>query len=269
MDYQKAFDRVPHSLIIKSLQLIWINNKVTAFTKKAMTYWRTRMRLHVENEIIETEDIKIQCGIFQEDSLSPLLFCICLIPLIAQLTKLNTGYEQHITKTKISHLLYMDDLKLIAKSEEELRKQVQIVTTFSDDIHMDFGLEKCAKITFKKGKLIHSQNLVIDINREIQELEQGKMCKYLGIEESEGIHQQMKERLKHEYRRRLRMILKSELNARNKITAIETLAVPVLRYSFGIINWRTEEIKQIDRKTRKMLTMYKMHHPKADIDRLM
>ena len=35
----------------------------------------------------------------------------------------------------------------------------------------------------------------------------------------------------------------------------------MLRYSFGIINWRTEEIKKIDRKTRKMLTMYKMHHP--------
>ena len=64
------------------------------------------------------------------------------------------------------------------------------------------------------------------------------------------------------------MILKSELNARNKIIAIGALAVPVLRYSFGIINWRTEEIKKIDRKTRKMLTMYKMHHPKADIDRL-
>ena len=64
------------------------------------------------------------------------------------------------------------------------------------------------------------------------------------------------------------MIMKSELNARNKITVIGALAVPVLRYSFGIINWRTEEIKQIDRKTRKMLTMYKMHHRKADIDRL-
>ena len=57
-------------------------------------------------------------------------------------------------KTKISHLLYMDDLKLIAKSYEELRKQIQTVKTFSDYIHMDFGLEKCAKITFKKGKLI-------------------------------------------------------------------------------------------------------------------
>jgi hypothetical protein len=41
-----------------------------------------------------------------------------------------------------------------------------------------------------------------------------------------------------------------------------------LRYNFGIINWRLEEMKQIDRKTRKMLTMYKMHHPKTDKDRL-
>ena len=131
-------------------------------------------------------------------------------------------------KTKISHLLYMDDLKLIAKSDEELQKQIQTVKTFSDDIHMDFGLEKCANITFKKGKLIHLQNLVIDINREIQELEQGKTYKYLGIEESEGIqHQQMKERMKQESRRRLRMILKSELNIRNTITAIGALAVPV------------------------------------------
>jgi len=48
------------------------------------------------------------------------------------------------------------------------------VKTFSDDIHMEFGLEKCAKIAFKRGKLVHSQNLVIDINRDIQELEQGK-----------------------------------------------------------------------------------------------
>jgi hypothetical protein len=104
--YQKAFDRVPHSWIIKSLELIGINNKVIAFTKKAMTYWRTRMRLHVENELIGTEDIKIQCGIFQGDSLSPFLFCICLIPLTEQLIRLNTKYEEHITKTKISLIVH-------------------------------------------------------------------------------------------------------------------------------------------------------------------
>ena len=54
------------------------------------------------------------------------------------LNKLATGYEEHTTKTKISHLLYMDDLKLIAKSEEELLKQIQTVKTFSDDVYMEY-----------------------------------------------------------------------------------------------------------------------------------
>ena len=107
IDYQKAVDRVPHRWIIKSLELIGINNKVAAFTKKAMTYWKTRMRLHAENELIEREDIKIQCGLFQGDSLSPLLFCICLIPLTEQQNRLNIGYKEHITKTKISHSQWM------------------------------------------------------------------------------------------------------------------------------------------------------------------
>ena len=77
----------------------------------------------------------------------------------------------------------------------------------------------------------------------------GKTYKYQGIEEGEGTHhQQMQERLKKEYTTRLRMILKSELNTKNKITAIGTLAVPVLRNSVGIINWRLEEIRKTDRK---------------------
>ena len=64
------------------------------------------------------------------------------------------------------------------------------------------------------------------------------------------------------------MILKFELHAKNNLTAIVALAVPVLRYSFGNIKWRIEATSKIDRKTREVLTMYKMHHPKADTDRI-
>ena len=56
-----------------------------------------------------------------------------------------------------------------------------------DDDDDDNNNNRCAKITFKRGKLISPRNLVIDNNREIQELEQGKTYKYLGTEESEGI----------------------------------------------------------------------------------
>jgi hypothetical protein len=51
---------------------------------------------------------------------------------------------------------------------------------------MEFGLEKCAKIVLKKRKVILSQNLILNINREVQQLEQGKTFRYLRSEESEG-----------------------------------------------------------------------------------
>ena len=133
----------------------------------------------------------------------------------------------------------MDDLKLTGKPVAELQKQIQVVRTFSCDIHMEFGLDKCAKIGLKRGKLFQSHNLILDFNREIKELELGTTYKYLQTEESEGIqHQQTKERLRKEYTRRLRMIMKFKVKAKNKTTVTGTLAVPVLRYSFGIINWR-------------------------------
>jgi hypothetical protein len=71
-----------------------------------------------------------------------------------------------------------------------------------------------------------------------------------------------------EYLRRLRLVLDTQLSAKNKIAAIGTLTVPVLRYSFGIINWRQEELRKLDTKTRKLLTIHGQQYPKAEIDRL-
>jgi len=62
--------------------------------------------------------------------------------------------------------------------------------------------------------------------------------------------------------------LDTELSANNKIQAIGSLAVPVLRYSFGIVNWHQGELQKLDRKTRKLLTIHGRHHPKTDVHRL-
>lgn len=50
----------------------------------------------------------------------------------------------------------MDDFKLYASNDNDLKYLVQIVKDFSDDIRMEFGLDKCAKATFKAGKFIKS-----------------------------------------------------------------------------------------------------------------
>jgi hypothetical protein len=49
-----------------------------------------------------------------------------------------------------------------------------------------------------------------------------------------------------EYIRRLRLILNTDLNAKHKMQAIGSLAIPILRYSFEIINWHEEEIQRLD-----------------------
>jgi len=46
------------------------------------------------------------------------------------------------------------------------------------------------------------------------------------------------------------------------------VAVAVLRYSFGIVNWHQKELQKLDRKTRKLLTIHGQHQPQADVDRL-
>jgi hypothetical protein len=54
----------------------------------------------------------------------------------------------------------------------------------------------------------------------------------------------------------------------NKMTAINRLALPFLIYGFRTVNWSRQETEKIDGKTRKLLTVEGIHHPKADVNRL-
>ena len=106
----------------------------------------------------------------------------------------------------------MDDLKLYAKDDSELEGLLRIMKGFSDDIGMESGLSKCAKATFKRGKLEKSDYVRLDEEIIIKDLEQEKVYIYLGIDESSGIqHATMKQKLKKELARRTRLTLISEL----------------------------------------------------------
>ena len=116
------------------------------------------------------------------------------------------------------------------------------------------------------GKLEKSDHVRLDEEIMIKDLEQEKVYKYLNADESSGIqHATMKRKLKKELKRRTRLILKTELNSKNRITAINTLGIPVITYRFSIVDWNLSKVKSLDIKIRKMMTTHIMHHPKADI----
>ena len=139
----------------------------------------------------------------------------------------------------------------------------------SDVIKIEFGLDKCAKASFKRGKKVAAEGIPLNDNQVIQDLDQAETYKYLGMEEGEGVqHHKMKVKIRKEYKRRIKLVLKSELNARNKIAAINTLAVSVLLYSYGVTDWKLDEIPDLDRMTRKQLCMNLMLAKKSDVERI-
>ena len=71
-----------------------------------------------------------------------------------------------------------------------------------------------------------------------------------------------------EYIRRLRKILKSKLDGVNLVCGLNTWAVSLLRYLAAFISWRKSELQAINRKTRKLFTIYRALHPELDVERL-
>ena len=130
----------------------------------------------------ETGPIRIKRGIFQGDSLSPLLFTMSLNPLSQELQKTGYGYQWD-EQTKINHLFYVDDLKLYGTSDKQLTGLINTVKNVSDDIKMEFGLDKCAKASFKRGKKVSAKEIPLNDNQVIQDLDQAETYKYLGMEE--------------------------------------------------------------------------------------
>ena len=115
---------------------------------------------------------------------------------------------------------------------------LNIVKQFSDDIQMEFGPNKCAKATFFHGKLLKANNTTQDTTMVIKDFKFKESYKYLSATKGDGIqHSSMREKIWKECFHRVRSILRSELNAHNRINAIKSLALPVVTYSLNIINW--------------------------------
>ena len=212
--------------------------------------------------------VRIKRGVFQGDSLSPLLFVLSMIPLTILLKRENIGYKCGKEQKIINHLLYMDDLKLYGRSEQELESLIDVVRVFSRDIGMEFGLNKCAVLVLKQGIKVRCEGIVLPDGQMMGEVDENGY-KYLGVLEGADIMQkEMKEKVRQEYMKRVKLVAKSKLYGGNLIKAINAWAIGVVRYSAGILDCSDRELKAMDVKTRKGLTMFGAFHKKGSVPRL-
>ena len=85
---------------------------------------------------------------------------------------------------------------------------IHAVRIFSQDIGMEFGIEKCAKLVMKSGKRHLTDGMKLPNQDMVRTLGKKETYKYLGILEADIIKQvEMKEKIKKEYLRRTRKLL--------------------------------------------------------------
>ena len=84
--------------------------------------------------------VNIRRGVFQGDSLSPLLFVVALISVTIIFRKPKQGYSFGKEKESLNHLLFMDDLKLHISNDSEIDSLVKVIRIVSGDTGMQLDL---------------------------------------------------------------------------------------------------------------------------------
>ena len=169
---------------------------------------------------------------------------------------------------KINQILFIGDLKLHGKTESKIKGSVATVEVFNQDRCVEFGIKNSGVIITDIGKVKSTDGIELPYGENIIEIEEDGY-KYLGILTFYRTkEQEMKDKLRNEYFRRTELIFKSKLNGRNKIMKLHILAVSIMRYGAEILNGSKNELREVDRKTTKFMTMNKELRPRSDVARL-
>ena len=237
-----------------------------------MSKWKTRLEIWNGSEKVTSRWIRILCGFLQGDSYSPVGFCISEIP-VCILLQHSRGYrmgEPGNRVVKRTHSLFVDDLKVYQESHQALKIVNEIIVQASHDTGACYGVSKCVEIIFKNGKMVKGGGLqVLEERIKTMDPDENEVYKFLGIEQADGIRTKaVYERVKEELAKRMKMIVKTELNDENLIKAINIKVIPVAAYVMNICKFNVSELKELNQIIKRKLRGRSMLERQASDERL-
>ena len=153
IDVRKAYDSVSHNWLMEMFSVHrfpqWIGNLIERLSAK----WNTRIFVRTRQGTELSERILFARGLPQGDALCPKLFTLCMNPIAWKL-QASEGYRlSKPINTKITDLLYVDDLKVYAASKAKLKVVLREVQAAMGDIGLLWNEKKCAVVNVKRGCL--------------------------------------------------------------------------------------------------------------------
>ena len=234
LDYSKAFDRVPHSILLKKLRSLGLGGSLL---KLIASYLQNGVhQVNIEN--CQSEECPITSGVPQGSVVGPLFF-------IAFINDLPENCE-------CVPFLFADDLKLASSSLIELQNDLLSLMKWSEENKLDFNLQKTKLLHFSKSN-IQCDNLVLHMG-EYDIFPTTKSIRDLGVWVSPNPtwidHINIK--IANCYKRLaiLRRNLPKMLNADMKFKLYRIYILPALTYASGVWHPNRGDLKKIQRVQR-------------------
>ena len=284
VDYKKAYDMTPHPWIREILRAIRAPKVVRRALKKVVPAWKTWLQIPVEGGTVrkevsqpaqEVSEIKLVIkwqvqfvrGLYQGDSLSPLLFCLCVAP-ISHALSVGGGFKSRFQPKPVTHIFFMDDLKVYEECKQDLEATLSMVEGVSEAVGMKLGLKKCAVAHMRAGRVRKGGGADTG-GVVIPEVGEGDAYKYLGIEQVFGARgKRVRDRVRKEYLRRTRITWASPLKTKAKVQTQTAWCAGAVRYFCSPITWTPGDLARIDTATRKILRRCMAHHKNAAVERV-
>ena len=228
VDYSKAFDSIPHKAILYCLKAIGADPVAIRVYEDLMQDWNVKYEIRTDEGSEKSRPMKVKCGVLQGDTLSPMMFCLAIAPVSFFLTRHTPGWKgPGPGGRKLTHLYYMDDLKIYCDNAVDLKVAFDGVKRVSEQLNLKMNPKKCATAVVATER---SSSRGVD---GIPYLGANDFYKYLGIEQgSKGSSGIMFDRMKANVLERITKIWQSKLTFHQMVQATNMCAMPILRYGY-------------------------------------
>lgn len=151
VDYKKAFDNVNHQLLWSKLHKLRCSSKILNILSKY--YKQANFKIKIQQQC--SESIPITKGVLQGDPLSPILFSLFTADIEIFFRKMG---HKGITILDILLLLYADDMVILAKSPNEVRRLLLTLAKYCKENGLEVNASKTQILYFHKGRKPAEEN---------------------------------------------------------------------------------------------------------------
>ena len=248
IDLKDAFGSIPHGYILEMMDEIGFPEPIKGVIADSYDKGTTVINL----DKLDSTEVRIRKGVKQGCPLSPLIFNMCMNPLLKELQNSNKGYR--VNNRVISAQAYADDIILFSESRKGMEHLIDIVQRFVAYSRLVINAHKCHSLAYiigESGRVTDTEEFTINGNAvPLDDLSHS--IQYLGTAAAASIVVRYKgtEETIESTKTLINKVMNSQLKVNQKLDALRRFVIPRLDYTLTEGNPRIGDLEDLDRMMR-------------------